>query len=841
VGRHMIDFKKRLAKKDLSKPIDPIALYETLDRASDKGPLRPAQLAVLKEWHESHRSNRDVVLKLHTGQGKTLIGLLMLQSKINENEGPVVYLCPNNFLVNQTRLQASQFGVPFSITDGELPFDFLDGKSIFITSVQKLFNGLTKFGIGAQSVQVNTVLMDDAHACIDAVRSALSIRLSYEESAYTEIRDLFATALKDQGQGTFADISNHEQEALLLVPYWEWRDKNNEVVEILAKYSENKSIKFAWPLLKDSLAECQCVISGKSLEIAPYMPPLDLFGSYYKAKSRIFMSATVTDDSFLIKGLGLSPKTIRNPLVYKEETWSGEKMILIPSLIDPTLDRETVVATFAKPRRSTFGIVALVPGFKWTKDWEAYGAVVASKENIDVEIEKLAKGDFSKTLVVVNRYDGIDLPDNVCRVLIMDSKPYSESLIDRYAENCRATSDVTAVRTARTIEQGLGRSVRGEKDYCVIILTGTDLIKIIRARESRKYLSNQTNTQIDIGLEIAAMVREEMGSGEPLPALISLVNQCLRRDEGWKEFYIERMSSVVPSTSSGVTLEIFSRELEAEKKYLNGDLDGAVRTLQTLVDEKVNDEFDRGWYLQEMARYKYPQSKEESNRLQVSAHRKNRFLLKPRTGMQFIKIEVVSQKRVERIISWIKEFEDYKDLSITLEDILSSISFGVKADRFEDGFNKLARVLGFEGQRPDKEWKEGPDNLWGLRDNEYLLVECKSEVQLTRSEINKYETEQMNSSCAWFNRYYPGASVTNVLIIPTNRLASAAALTHEVQVMQEKGLNKLKANVRNFFAEFERLDLNNLSEKTVQDLINTHSLSVEAITHDYFKPVKSRR
>jgi superfamily II DNA or RNA helicase len=63
----MVDFKKRLAIKDLPKLLDPIQIYDTLDRASDKGPLRPAQLAVLKEWHENRRTERDVIVKLHTG------------------------------------------------------------------------------------------------------------------------------------------------------------------------------------------------------------------------------------------------------------------------------------------------------------------------------------------------------------------------------------------------------------------------------------------------------------------------------------------------------------------------------------------------------------------------------------------------------------------------------------------------------------------------------------------------------------------------------------------------------------------------------------------------------
>jgi hypothetical protein len=109
-----------------------------------------------------------------------------------------------------------------------------------------------------------------------------------------------------------------------------------------------------------------------------------------------------------------------------------------------------------------------------------------------------------------------------------------------------------------------------------------------------------------------------------------------------------------------------------------------------------------------------------------------------------------------------------------VEDILGSMTFGTLADRFEGAVDNLAKALGFVGQRPDKEWKEGPDNLWALRDNEYLLLECKSQVQLTRSEINKGETEQMNSSCAWFGRHYSGSQATNVMIIPTNRLANAA-------------------------------------------------------------------
>ena len=182
------------------------------------------------------------------------------------------------------------------------------------------------------------------------------------------------------------------------------------------------------------------------------------------------MSATVTDDLFLIKGLGLSPHTIQNPLTCDNEKWSGEKMILIPSLIHEELNRAEVVKKFSKriPKRG-FGTVVLGSSFNSTKDWEKYGAKILSKDKIDEEIQILKNGKFDDVIVIINRYDGIDLPDDTCRILIFDSKPYSESLVDMYFESCRSNSKINAIKTARTIEQGMGRSVRGEKDYSVIL------------------------------------------------------------------------------------------------------------------------------------------------------------------------------------------------------------------------------------------------------------------------------------------------------------------------------------------------------------------------------------
>ena len=416
---YMVDFNKRLVGKNAgAKPVVPAEIYEKADRESDTGPLRPAQLAVLDEWHTSRRTNRDVIIKMHTGQGKTLIGLLILQSKMNENGQPTLYICPNGYLVKQTVAQAKRFGVRCCEAEGDLPVAFTDCEQILVTTVQKVFNGLTKFGLGSQAQSVGSLVMDDCHACIDAIHQQTKIAIPRSHGAYDPLLALFSSDLKEQGAGTHAEIEQGEYKPFLPVPYWAWTEHQDNVAKILAKHLNTDEIKYAWRLIKDTLQYSTCIISGASIEIEPHLPPLELFGSYAKATHRVFMSATVTNDAFLVKGLGLNPTSIENPLIDKNERWSGEKMILIPSLIDSSLDRDLIIEKLAKavPRRR-FGVVAITPSFKRAEDWKAAGAVLPTTTTIWTTIEDLRAGKCEQTVVIANRYDGIDLPDRACRLL----------------------------------------------------------------------------------------------------------------------------------------------------------------------------------------------------------------------------------------------------------------------------------------------------------------------------------------------------------------------------------------------------------------------------------------
>ena len=766
----------------------------------------------------------------------------MLQSRLYEGIGSALYLCPNKFLVDQTCLQAQRFGIP--VTNGnavdDLPPAFLNGKEIYVCTIQKLFNGLTRFGLKADSIPLGTVMMDDCHACIDSIKQACSITLKAGTTAYNELLQLFASDLRDQGAGTFGDIQGGEYDALLPVPYWAWIDRRDEVTTILGRNRQDDSIKFVWPVLRDMLDKCCCVVSGSWMEISPYISPLQQFGSFYNAKYRIFMSATVTDDSFLVKGLRLSADTISKPITYPKEKWFGEKMILIPSLIDSETGREKVVTAWQSLWKTANMESS---GYVRAKRRRNCGAMQVQMLPNEAILSMLSNGCSTGNMtrpLRVNRYDGIDLPDKHCRILILDSKPFSGGLIDRHTESCRPSSEVTAQRMARMIEQGIGRGVRGEKDYCAVILVGGDLVRAVQRNAVKKFYSSQTRKQIEIGIEIAQISEDDIQHGLPgLSVILDCVKKLLNRDAGWKDYYADRMSEVTLEKPNQEMLNLYAVELQAETKAEEGRMSRPAissrpcSTRPRKCPRRTGDGTHKRWLdsSTDTARW-------NRQRLQNAAHKKNRYLLKPKEGMVFKKLEPLSQQRVANIIKWVQKSKDFQDLMMRVHAILGDLRFGVEADTFEQAFDDLGQALGFAAERPDKEWGQGPDNLWCLKSDQYLLVECKNQVKGDREEIAKAETGQMNNSFAWFTEKYPGANVVCVMVVPTKKVGQAAGFNMDVTVIRESNLKKLGRNVQKFFQEFSAADFMDLDQKTVQRWLTAHDLETDQIVRNYTEAVQ---
>lgn len=842
----MVDFKKKIALKSKAKITNPIDLYNTLDRKSIAGPLRPVQKYALEEWYNNRKDERDLIVKLHTGEGKTLIGLLILQSALNLGEGPCIYVCPNIYLVKQVCWEAEKFGIPFCEIDNnnEIPNDFLSGEKILITHAHKIFNGKSIFGLGNNFTKTNTIILDDSHACIDVIKNSFTLTINRNnngnEDIYGRILTLFSDDLIEQGEGSYLDIKSGEYETFMMVPYWAWNSKRTELLSILSEFTNMDEIKFVWPLMKDKIIEYSCFISGSKIEIAPYNINVEQFGTFSKAKRRILMSATTQEDIFFVKGLNFSTDAVANPIVYPQLRWSGEKMILMPSLIDETCDRDLVATKFASINVKKFGIVAIVPNKKRAIYYSKLGSKLPQNNHeLFSVIDDLRKNNFEKTVVINNRYDGIDLPDESCRVLIMDSMPFLNNFSDRYKEKCCPNSEIINKKIAQKIEQGLGRAVRGEKDYCAILVIGSDIEKFMRGVLTRKYFSAQTQKQIEIGFEVAKMAKEEISEeDQPMKQIFSLINQILKRDEGWKEYYTGEMNAIIQDNVENKIYNRYSEENELEKLFSQGEYELAVDRTQKFIDKFVNEDLEKGWYLEQMARYAYMYSEEKSKTLQKSAFKKNPQLLKPKEGIAYSKISFLNENRINKFKRYISKYDSFDEFNLYINELIENLSFGIASEKFESALKNLGEILGYVSQRPDKEIRKGPDNLWCVSNKKYVFFECKNEVNENRSAIKKSEAGQFNNHCGWFKEEYGEfVDVLRIMIIPTKQLAHDADFNEKVFVMRRNGLKKLKDNLKRFVKEIRKYELDSLSDDKIQGYLNMYKLNIEDFPGNYIEDI----
>lgn len=836
----MVDFKKKLQKAQLYKATDPKDIYATLDRTGAAGPtLRPSQDVVLSNWYANHRDDKDVIIKLHTGEGKTLVGLLLLQSKINLGEGPCLYVAPNRQLAQQVTKDADKFGIKYETISPDtnmLPIDFKSGKKILITYVQKVFNGRTIFGLDRNSADVKTVLLDDSHACIESIRSSFTLRIKRESTLFLDLLNLFHDDLKHQGPGDYLQIRNSSKSsALLQIPYWAWFDKLDEVQTLIFKYVEDEKdsgVYFAWPLLQNSLDVCSAFVTSDGIEIVPDCSMIQRFNCFTEAKQRVMMSATTQDDSFFIKGLGISKEAVLSPLTNKESKWSGEKMILFPSLIDEGLNSQAIrewVCSLTMP-----GVVILVPSFSQTSFYESKGCIIANNANMERVLLGLSNKSINHPVVFVNRYDGVDLADERCRLLIIDSLPYFDSLVDRYEQSCREFSDQIYTKVAQKVEQGIGRSVRSEKDYSAIIVIEEELVHFVKGVKSQHYFSKQTVKQIEIGDDVTESVKDEMSGETPRKAFFGVIAQCLKRDEGWKQYYEEQMSSIEIVEEEHPYLDIILKEYLAERALYKKDFKKAADLYQDLVNENSVNLQEKGWYQQLLAKCMWHAQKTEYEKIQGKAHDNNNYLLML-YNVPYKKSGFIQRTSLEQVIRKIQSFNGYFDYKIAIDSILSNLIIGVSANKFERAVQELGNVLGFDSTRPDKQFKCGPDNLWHYSNNHYLLIECKSEKMQNSVEITKDEIGQMSNHIAWFkDNYGKDETVKYIFIHPVSNISKLADIDSEIYALTSDGLDKLKNNVRGFVQEFERTDFQSISNAQVQAALIAHKLDINSLEGDTY-------
>ena len=820
----MIDFSQ-LGMNSNQKPINPRDIFMRLSQKTAKYQYpRDVQGEVWKQWFEQ-RNNKDTIIKMNTGSGKTIVALMILQSCLNEGVGPALYVVPDKYLVKQVMEQASELGI--KVVDSEIDLDYQRKKAILVTNIQKLVNGKIVFGLKEDNnYMIGSIIIDDMHACVGTIQEQFKVVIPKDNSMYDAITKLFYEVMNMQAEGRFADIIE-ERNVFdnMLVPFWSWQDKVKDIYKILSENSETECLRFKWNLIKDTLKLSHCYISAKGISIVPNCTPMYKIKSFDDAKRRIYMSATLPDDSPFMTVMGIDLKEDMHVISPEKANDIGERLIVVPKIINNELTEIEVRDALIR-KAQKYNVIVLVPSFVMAKYWEERGGNVLSSSNISYGVEVI-KSRNNGLYVIVNRYDGIDLPDDACRILVIDGLPNISNMDDKYEQEVVRKSKRIQREQVQRIEQGMGRGVRSHNDYCLVYLLGNQLTTVLYADEGYKYFSSATKAQFELSEKMCEQIE-----GQGLDAIIEIGNYVLDRNPMWIE------------TCKNVTSEVdyvqkicITKQARALRKAFDygsyGDYERAEKIINDLVNEEGNSRV-RGYYKQILAEYANFTDKNKAQQILKSAKRDNMDILNPINGIQFIKEGNSLSEQSKNIIDRINYLQyDENDLILYLDSVLDDLRFvGNSSKRFENAIKDIFILIGYGARQPEREVGKGPDDFVILGSGDYFVIECKNET--TTDTISKHDCNQLNGSYTWFNNLYQDEQVrcTPIMIHNSSVFNYECSPNEAIRIMTPELLSKLKKNIRAFVTAMCKNENFKNSEK-INSLIKEHLLYKDTLIKEY--------
>jgi hypothetical protein len=516
-------------------PESPDRLFRDLPRRKHAS-LFDHQGQVLRNYVAMAMDVTDVALQLPTGSGKTLVGLLLAEWRRRKFRERVIYLCPTRQLVHQVAEEASsKYGLSVEPFTGkvkhytpEAKTAYQDGERVAVTTYNSLFNTNPHFE------NPDVIIVDDAHAAESYMASQWTLRVSRFEEQDDVLFKALAGVLKSVlSAQNFGRLTGQWQG----VDDVGWVDKipSHQLAEIAPELHATISAnvgetdhRYPWRMLANHLHACQLYVSSSEIMLRPLIPPTWSHGPFVGATQRIFMSATLGAGGDLERLTG-RPRIKRLPI---PDGWDrqgiGRRYFLFP---EKSLTEEETVQL----RRDLMGkagrSLVLTPSksdadgvIRDVTDHLKFPVFTAS----DLEV---SKSQFTKAeqavAVIANRYDGIDFPDNDCRLLFVEGLSRTTNLQERFLINRMGANLLFNERIQTRVLQAIGRCTRGLNDYSAVVITGNELPAYLTDRKRRVFFHPELQAELEFGVDQSTKVARA--------DLLDNFDIFLQHDQAWEE------------------------------------------------------------------------------------------------------------------------------------------------------------------------------------------------------------------------------------------------------------------------------------------------------------------
>ena len=710
---------------------------------------------------------------------------------------------------------------------------FRRGKAILVINVYKLINGKSVFGVGDEGIKIGfeSIVIDDVHACLATTEDQFTLKIPTSNAVYEPLFSLFRDDLYQQSQSHALEIERDPTKNMLL-PYWAWVKKQKPVLDILYKEKECKEVKFVWPLIKDVLPLCRCVFGGGEIEISPRILPINVIPAFESAKRRIFMTATLADDSVLISHFNLSSASLSNTVTPSTADDIGYRMILIPQEINPKITDDDL-KQFYKRLSGTYNVVIIVPSNQRALYWNDVADRTLKADNLYEGVEELKNGHVG-LVVLVNKYDGIDLPKDACRILVIDRLPEVRRKIDEIDQGVLFGSDEILTKKIQKIEQGMGRGIRANSDYCVVFLMGRYLVNDLVTNQALEKLTNATKAQMQLSEQVSEQIR-----GTGLEEIEKVIKYCLNRNKEWVKKSKEVLINIKYQKACKVNpITVLQRNA------FNAAL---VRNFQTAIDEMTqavnlkNDKRVKGWLKQQLAEYLHFINPVESQETLKSAVSDNSQVLHPLAGIRYSKLSTPTLNQAQRCADYLaSKFHNPNQIILQVNSYCEQLIFQPNtASLFEETVKQIAFFLGFNAQRPEAEFNKGPDVLWEIGQLKYFVIECKNGA--TTDLISKHDCDQLAGSINWFTtKYDKTCSAIPIIIHPSNCFEYASSPHSETRIITREKLDELKSCLREFAEKVVQSD-STRNPRSINDLLKKESLTANTFIEKFTTKFKVKK
>ncbi|HEX8192744.1 MAG TPA: DEAD/DEAH box helicase family protein [Allosphingosinicella sp.] len=794
------DFGQLSVPKSGGAQTDPFKIFAALPRLEGApNDLWRGQADALAEWH-ANRTKNDVLISLNTGAGKTLLGLLIARSFVNEGLDNVLYVCPTIDLVRQTAAQARSVGIDVTTrTEGEFDNDlFESGRTFCITNYAALFNGHSAL---RRKYFPQAIIFDDAHVAESMMRSAFTLSVTRErhQALFDAIAAIYRPHFRSLNREQLyseALEQNRPVPQSVLVPPDAVLSTASQLSAVLRNggASDDRSLTYAYEHLKDHFDRCAVVFRAGQVDITPPFLPSLALNIFEQRVRRVYLSATLHNKADIIRAFGREPDLLVEP---RNDAGNGERLILF----ERELERGKFDGSFGQRLSLKHKVLVSIPGYFRAPQWAGL-ASPAKTESFSDELDRFRRAGRG-SFILVSRVDGIDLPHETCRLMIIDGVPRGESLLEKYQFEYLHMRNFAASRIANRLVQLFGRINRGRSDYGAFLVADRDLNAWLNNDKNVALLPPLLRKQILLGRHVQEGFK--LHELDRVDAFLDKVLLSKPRDAGWLTYYSQYLEAQEVEASKTVRAEEAERRnfaaARAEAIYAKhmwtGEFAAAREALDTVVaDVARSDEKLAGWHnLWIGACLLHERDLNEAQfyfsraRGQLGSH------LVVDTGP--IGTPGTAGAPGGRLMGKIAQLtslgrESYNKQFGRLERLLQTLDGGSPA-QMEEAVRALGEALGFEATRPDNEFDTGPDVLWVDTEARLALgLELKTDKH-EQSEYSKADVSQSLDHLSWIRDNTNGSEVLGVTLVgPDAGVSSQANPVSELYSIRPEVLRALR-------------------------------------------------